>query len=135
MLAAALFVLFRPQSAAALLEGKDIQVVSVLYNDALSSTSGVCPHTETGTDEWDYLQSILRGVQLRRRGFSWDGHTEFPGYSLYFYDAQGPSLVTLYFTKSGLLYCGHSVYRIVSPEDGETWHRLGIFYQELTPGA
>lgn len=138
-LVCALFVLLavvgaltlRTRDAYSLAVDDSVCGISLLYNDTTAATSGACPYVEDGQSSMDDMLHFLQSLELRWDGFQLgsDGMS-LPCYHLYFCDQGGLPQTTLYITADGQVYCGHQVYRVLSPDASDTFSQLTLLYQQ-----
>lgn len=133
LLAAVGALTLRTRDARSLAVDDSVCGISLLYNDTTAATSGACPQIENGQSTMDDMLHFLQSLELRWDGFRWDsGGMSLPCYHLYFCDQSGLPQTTLYITADGQVYCGHQVYRILSPDTTETFSQLALLYQQAT---
>lgn len=131
LLAAVGALALRTRDAYSLAVDDSVCGISLLYNDITAATAGASPQVENGQSTMDDMLRFLQSLELRWDGFQWDsGGMSLPCYRLYFVDHGGLPQTTLSITADGQVYCGHRVYRVLSPDAAETFSQLTLLYQQ-----
>ena len=116
-----------PKRADSLLTSQDIDMTHIYWFGEDGAT-GETLYIKAEQPAMDALLDFLRNTRIMWCGIH--GKPESEGYTLVNLNGKIP-LGIMSVTKSGHLYCGDSVYRVITPASGNMWQQLEALYASV----